>query len=97
MGSPPGSVETAGGGSGSGSGQASLMAALAAERDAAAELEAAEASAAERVAREFREFFANIPRDYRDELGFTDVLVSVVRIRYRAGPQANAGAAGTTP
>lgn len=58
--SPPGSVETAGGGSGSG--QTSLLAALAAERDAALELEAVEAAAAERVAREFRGFFANIPR-----------------------------------
>lgn len=62
LGSPPGSIETAGGGSGSGSGQTSLLAALAAERDAALELEAAEASAAERVAREFRGFFQNIPR-----------------------------------
>ena len=62
MGSPPGSIETAGGGSGSGSGQTSLLAALAAERDAAMEREAAEAAAAERVAREFRGLFSNIPR-----------------------------------
>eukprot|EP00752_Nemacystus_decipiens_P007697 g6880.t1 len=96
-GSPPGSIETAGGGSGSGSGQTSLLAALAAERDAAIERDAAEASAAERVAREFRGFFSNIPRDYRDELGFTDVLVTVVRIRYRGGVQAASGAAATTP
>lgn len=62
LGSPPGSTETAGGGSASGSGQTSLLAALAAERDAAVEREAAEASAAERVAREFRGLFDNIPR-----------------------------------
>lgn len=60
--SPPGSIETAGGGSGSASGQTSLLAALAAEREAAAELEAAEMAAAERVAREFRGFFHNMPR-----------------------------------
>lgn len=59
VGSPSGSIETAGGGSGSG--QTSLLAALAAERDAAMEREAAEASAAERVAREFRGLFENIP------------------------------------
>ncbi|CAM9771530.1 unnamed protein product [Ectocarpus sp. 6 AP-2014] len=98
LGSPPGSIETAGGGSGSGSGQTSLLAALAAERDAALELEAAEASAAERVAREFRGFFQNIPRDYRNELGFTDVLVTVVRIRYgNNSPKTFAGAGAATP
>lgn len=71
MGSPPGSIETAGGGSGSGSGQTSLLAALAAERDAAMEREAAEAAAAERVAREFRGLFSNIPsvRGARDRCG----------------------------
>ncbi|CAM9355835.1 unnamed protein product [Ectocarpus fasciculatus] len=98
LGSPPGSIETAGDGSGSGSGQTSLVAALAAERDAALELEAAEASAAERVAREFRGFFQSIPRDYRNELGFTDVLVTVVRIRYGNNPPKSfAGAGAATP
>eukprot|EP00903_Cladosiphon_okamuranus_P017392 g16020.t2 len=92
--SPPSSIETAGGGSGSGSGQTSLLAALAAERDAAMEREATEASAAERVAREFRGLFDNIPRDYRDEFGFKDVLVTVVRVRYRGGPGTGGG---TTP
>lgn len=62
MGSPTNSVGTGGAGSGSGSGQTSLLAALAAERDAALELEAAESAAAERVAREFRGLFDNIPR-----------------------------------
>ena len=38
-----------------------------------------------------------VDQDYRDELGFTDVHISVVRIRYRAGPQAGAGAGGVTP
>ncbi|CAM9478757.1 unnamed protein product [Ectocarpus sp. 4 AP-2014] len=98
LGSPPGSIETPGGGSGSGSGQTSLLAALAAERDDALELEAAEASAAERVAREFSGFFQSIPRDYRNELGFTDVLVTVVRIRYgNNSPKAFAGAGTATP
>ncbi|CAM9135722.1 unnamed protein product [Ectocarpus sp. 12 AP-2014] len=98
LGSPPGSIDTAGGGSGSGAGQTSLLAALAAERDAASELEAAQASAAERVAREFRGFFQNIPRDYRNELGFTDVLVSVVRIRDgNNSPKTFAGAGAATP
>ena len=45
-----------------GSGSSSLLAALAAERDAAADFEAAEESAAERVAAEVRSFFNNIPR-----------------------------------
>ena len=36
-------------------------------------------------------------QDYRDELGFTDVLVTVVRIRYRGGPQAAPGAGATNP
>lgn len=45
-----------------GSGSSSLLAALAAERDAAADFEAAEESAAERVAGEVRSFFNNIPR-----------------------------------
>ena len=67
MGSPPNSIETAGAGSGSGSGQTSLLAALAAERDAALELEAAETAAAERVAREFRGLFDNIPRVSTEE------------------------------
>ncbi|CAN0055726.1 unnamed protein product [Scytosiphon promiscuus] len=97
LGSPPGSVETTGGGSGSGSGQTSLLEALAAEREAAAALEAAEMAAAERVAREFRGLFNSIPRDYRNELGFAHVLVTVVRIRYRGGPQVLGGGAGTTP
>lgn len=44
------------------SGGSSLLASLAVERDAALEFEAAEASAAERVAREFRSFFNCIPR-----------------------------------
>lgn len=53
-----------------GSGSSSLMAALAAERDAALEFEAAEALAAERVAREFRGFLNNIPR-VRVERGYS--------------------------
>lgn len=51
-----------------GSGGSSLLASLAAERDAAVDFEAAGASAAERVAREFRSFFNCIPRVRRCSL-----------------------------
>ncbi|CAM9614864.1 unnamed protein product, partial [Discosporangium mesarthrocarpum] len=58
-----------------------LVASLLAEKELQEVREAAEHAIEESLASEVRSFFECIPRDYRDEIGFTDVLVDVITAR----------------